>query len=240
MPLKTLLADPAAAWPPPFSVRVSPKAKYARLRVLPGKGLEVVLPRGVDASAATTIVEKHKYWVCRTLKRVCGSGTCETTEPLPDEVILHGGTVRLPVSYGTAPRNGPPGTVTVRAARDSETVAAKELQDWVRGHASDVLGRELAALAQKHGLTYASCRFRRQKSRWGSCSAKGAININTCLVFLPPDLARHILLHELAHTRHMDHGQGFWKTLFAMEPDALDLDRRLRSAWRHVPAWMWL
>jgi len=83
-------------------------------------------------------------------------------------------------------------------------------------------------------------RFRRQKSRWGSCTAKGALNLNTCLVFLPTELARHIILHELAHTKHLNHGQGFWKLLFSMEENALALDKRLRRAWRHVPEWMWL
>lgn len=240
MTQKPLISEQAAPWPPPFSVRVSPKAKYARLRILPGKGLEVVLPRGADPATAPRIVENHKQWICRALKRVCGTEPPAAEPLLPEEMLLQGGQVRLPIVYGAAPTCGMEGVVRLRAERDNKARAARELQGWVRKHAFRMLGGELASLAEKHGMTYASCRFRRQKSRWGSCSSRGTLSLNSCLIFLPPELGRHILLHELAHTRHMNHGPGFWKTLFAMEPDALALDRQLRSAWRHVPAWMWL
>ena len=226
------------AWPPAFSVRVSPRAKYARLRVLPGKGLEVVLPRNARPETARDIVERHREWVCKTLDRVCGTAPAAPTGRLPDRVAFHGGSVIRAVVYkGETPPEAD--VILLRAARENPVAALGELQDWTRRYAATVLGAEAEALARRHGLPYASLRFRRQKSRWGSCTAQKALSLNTCLVFLPLELARHVIAHELAHTRHMDHGQGFWKTLFAMEPDALKLDKRLRAAWRFVPAWIW-
>ncbi|MDL2210841.1 M48 family metallopeptidase [Desulfovibrio sp. OttesenSCG-928-O18] len=228
-------------WPPPFAVRVSKKAKHARLRVLPGAGLEVVLPRGVDTKFATDIVEKHKEWVTKTLERICGSER-EASPPaaLPETVALHGGTLQLAVQYGS-PRTSLAGeTLCVSAPVEEKEKALSRLQDWAREYAQTTLGAETAHLAAQHGLPYSSLRFRRQKSRWGSCTIKGALSLNTCLIFLPSELARHIILHELAHTKHMNHGEGFWKLLFSMEENALALDKRLRKAWRHVPEWIWL
>ena len=227
------------AWPPAYAVRVSARAKYARLRVLPGAGLEVVLPRHMRPESATDIVERHKDWICKTLNRVCGEDEAAgKTETVPFRIALRGGTEEYAVvCKGETPGDDP--CVMLRASRGDATSALRELREWTRAYAARIIGGETAALAATHGLAYTSLRFRRQKSRWGSCTAKGGLSLNTCLIFLPPEMARLVVLHELAHTRHMDHGQGFWKTLFAMEPNALKLDKRLRSAWRFVPPWIW-
>ena len=225
-------------WPPDFSIRISPRAKYPRLRVQPGTGLEVVLPRIMQPETATELVERHKEWICKALNRICGSTTNTQAGTLPFRVCFHGDMdERAILCKGENADTANP--IRLRSSRDDTPTAIRELQNWTRTHAANILGREIALLAERHSLRYASVKFRRQKSRWGSCSALGAINLNTCLIFLPLDLTRLVIMHELAHTRHMDHGQGFWKTLFAMEPKALQLDKRLRSAWRFVPAWMW-
>ena len=224
------------AWPPAFSVRVSPRAKRPRLHVLPDSGLEVVLPQTVPLETAAKIVEHHKEWICNALSRMGISGS--RIGALPDSVCLHGGEEERLIVCGREDASAP-NTIRLRASRDDIDAALRELKNWARTYAVAVLGQEAALLAQRHSLPYASLRFRRQKSRWGSCSSKGALSLNTCLIFLPLDLARHIIMHELAHTRHMNHGQGFWKTLFVMEPNALQLDKRLRSAWRFVPGWIW-
>lgn len=228
--------DEPRAWPPEYSVRVSARAKYPRLRVLPGVGLEVVLPRRMRQENAAEIVERHRDWICKTLDRVCGADREQAGEPFPTAVSLRGGMdVHAIVRAGEPLPEGL--AVRLKAAEDED--ALQELRNWTRAHAARVLADEVAFLAGEHGLSYSALRFRRQKSRWGSCTAKGSLSLNTCLIFLPPDMARHVILHELAHTRHMNHGQGFWKLLFAMEPDALKLDKRLRSAWKYVPAWIW-
>ena len=98
----------------------------------------------------------------------------------------------------------------------------------------------LEALANEHGFAYSGLGIRFQRSRWGSCSAKGNISLNACLIFLPERLTRHILLHELCHTRQLNHSPEFWKQLFAVAPDALAHDKAMRHAWRHVPAWVFV
>lgn len=233
-------APPAEGpWPPAYTVRVSPKAKHPRLRVLPGAGLEVVLPRHIHPETATEIVERHKDWIRKTLDRVCGNASnTATPEAVPTAVAFRGGKDERPVVC-RGETNAAENAIRLRVPRDEVFGALRELRGQVRRHASLILEEELSALSAEHGLPYASVRFRRQRSRWGSCTARGALNLNTCLVFLPPELARHVLLHELAHTRHMNHGQGFWKLLFAIEPEALKLDKRLRTSWRYVPSWIW-
>jgi predicted metal-dependent hydrolase len=184
------------------------------------------------------IVEQHKEWVRETLSAVCGVPSSGRSYGIPEGISLRGGVEsRSVICLGEETPDA--GAIRLRALRTDTAGALRELRGWVLRHAADVLGEEARTLARRYSLPYASLRFRRQKSRWGSCTAKRTLSLNICLVFLPAELARHVILHELAHTRHMDHGQGFWKTLFALEPNALKLDKRLRAAWRFVPAWIW-
>jgi predicted metal-dependent hydrolase len=49
-----------------------------------------------------------------------------------------------------------------------------------------------------------------------------------------------LLIHELCHTRHMNHSSRFWALVGKCEPEFASLDKELSSAWRHVPAWMFI
>ena len=80
----------------------------------------------------------------------------------------------------------------------------------LRKEAGDYLPGRVEELARKYGLDFSHVKVRRMKSRWGSCTPKNGINLNSWLVMLPDYLSDYVILHELAHTRHRDHGPGFW------------------------------
>lgn len=76
----------------------------------------------------------------------------------------------------------------------------------------ELFGR-LDYFAEKHRLCYRKASFRCQKTKWGSCSGKNNINLNVNMVFLPSELQDYILLHELCHIPHKNHGKRFWGQL---------------------------
>jgi len=104
--------------------------------------------------------------------------------------------------------------------------------------AHDVLAPMLAATAQELGFTYKRIMIRRQRTRWGSCSARGTISLNCCLLFQRPPVVRYLLVHELAHTRHMNHSKRFWQCVAQHCPEYQTLDRELRDGWKRVPGWL--
>lgn len=99
-----------------------------------------------------------------------------------------------------------------------------KLQDWLhrvaseamRRRAKEVLPLRLEMLARTHGLTFNSVKINASTGRWGSCSARGDINLSLHLMLLPLHLIDYVLLHELSHTREMNHGPRFWALLDQM------------------------
>ena len=71
----------------------------------------------------------------------------------------------------------------------------------------------LSELAGHYGFKYKKVKITGSKSRWGSCSATGNINLSCYLMLLPPHLMDYVLLHELTHTKEMNHGPQFWDIL---------------------------
>lgn len=92
--------------------------------------------------------------------------------------------------------------------RDTVIPSLEEIEA-LRRLAKAVLPPRLAELAERYGFTYNRVTVKHNATNWGSCSSKGNINLNLNIVRLPRVLQDYILLHELCHLRHQDHGHGF-------------------------------
>jgi len=79
----------------------------------------------------------------------------------------------------------------------------------LRAEAKAWLIPRLEQLAGEHGFTYNRVFIKNNVSNWGSCSTKGNINLNMQLMRLPEDLRDYVILHELCHLRHLNHGAEF-------------------------------
>ena len=98
----------------------------------------------------------------------------------------------------------------------------------LRRQAKAELPPRLAELASRYGFVYNKVTIKHNASNWGSCSSKGNINLNLNIVRLPKVLQDYILLHELCHLRHQDHGHAFHLLLEHLLTD--NLMRLLGSA----------
>jgi predicted metal-dependent hydrolase len=89
------------------------------------------------------------------------------------------------------------------------TVPTGEEIEELRRRAKKELPPRLAEFASRYGFLYNRVAIKHNATNWGSCSARGNINLNLSIVRLPKILQDYVLLHELCHLRHHDHGHGF-------------------------------
>ena len=109
---------------------------------------------------------------------------------------------------------------TVASAQTVQAVAEKAAIRALRQEATAALPPRLQQLASKHDFHYQTVTIKQLTSRWGSCDQHQHIALNLFLMQLPWELIDYVLLHELVHTMHMDHGPEFWTTLERVVPGA--------------------
>jgi hypothetical protein len=231
----------------PYTIKVSRRARYARLRISPHEGLIVVVPENFDRMDVPGLVESRRAWITKVqgsfdLRRV--SGVSDTGAELPSRIELQGIGESWKVTYCREDR----GRVLVREASCDELILSGPMHDaascqaalesWLKLQADRKLAPQLERLASIHGFSFSEVSVRKQRSRWGSCSSRGTISLNLKLLFLPPLLVRYIMIHELCHTRHMNHSRRYWAEVARFDPDFALHDREMRHAWRFVPGWL--
>lgn len=98
-----------------------------------------------------------------------------------------------------------------------------------REEARALVQLRLAHFNKVYGFQIGTISIRDQKTRWGSCSAKGNLSFNYRIVFLPQELADYLIVHELSHIQEHNHSTGFWDTVAHTIPNHRQLRKRLHS-----------
>ena len=88
-----------------------------------------------------------------------------------------------------------------------------------RKRAAEAIRARCSHYAPLMGVSYGTITIREQKTRWGSCSAKGNLNFNWKLVLMPPEILDYVVVHELAHRLQMNHSAAFWAEVGKILPD---------------------
>lgn len=242
-----------AAWPPEYSVRVSPRARRVRL-VMRASGLEVVVPHGISLRGIPRLLEERREWIRRASQRIEEERRRLKEDPprLPDRITLPAVGEEWVVEYrrpgsGT---NGPGGrdcavvreiggrTLRLTGEPDDYSNCRAALYRWLGRRARRELVPRLDRLAREHGFVYERVSVRQQRTRWGSCSRRGSISLNARLLFMPPQAVDYVLLHELCHTVRMDHSRAFWNLLERYDPDYRVHKKMVRDGAKELPSWV--
>ena len=99
-----------------------------------------------------------------------------------------------------------------------EKLTNKEIKE-LADKAADYIPKRVEYYASLIGVTYGRITIRNQKTRWGSCSAKGNLNFNCLLMLTPPEVIDSIVVHELCHRKEMNHSQKFYSEVLRVYPD---------------------
>jgi predicted metal-dependent hydrolase len=202
------------------------RARRYVLRMTDRGTLRLTVPRGASIAGGVHFVERQARWIRRERLR-----RAERTAAWGDGTLvwLDGERLPLAVDAGQARLGGleiplPAAGVDLRTAVESH----------LRGLATRELPERLAALAAAASLHVAKIGVRSQRTRWGSCSARGVIMLNWRLMQLPPTVRDYVLFHELAHLRQPNHSRRFWREVERLCPDWRAAERWLRAHGREV------
>jgi predicted metal-dependent hydrolase len=224
----------------PYELVKSSRAKYIRIKLSPDGKLSVVLPDGIPAQHAHDFVQSHRDWVNRQLLKL------EQNPPrfitTPDELNLRLLGEVWQIRYQEMDEQKvtleqvPDGSVLSISGLISDIPLVKKvLGMWLKRKAVPVLNQMLEKLARQHGFEYVRCTIRGQKTRWGSCSTKGNINLNYKLLFCPREIVEYVMIHELSHTHEHNHSPQFWAIVESCDPDFQQHRQQLRELEKDIP-----
>lgn len=227
-----------------YSVRESERAKRLQLRITPRSGLEVVVPKRLKHSVdIDAFLHTNRHWIRKHAQILANNTDAEASLPgLPQQIALKSLQENWTVTYLPNPRwellENPLRELTLFGKIQDLVGCQKILILWLKRKAKTYLGELLLQLSHETKLPFRDLQIRGQQTRWGTCSSHGDISLNYQLLFLPPPLVRHVLLHELVHTVHMNHGTRFWRLLMKLDSQTKTHAHEVRRARVYVPNWI--
>jgi predicted metal-dependent hydrolase len=150
---------------------------------------------------------RHR-WARRYILRVLDDGTLRVTLP-------RWGSKREALAFV---QESEPWITRQRSAKLAAPRVVRPDEPGLRAQAARQLPAALLALAEQHGITVTRVSIRNQRSRWGACSASGAITLNWRLVLVPDFVREYVMLHELMHRRELNHSRRFWRQVALVCP----------------------
>ncbi|MDD3646407.1 MAG: M48 family metallopeptidase [Candidatus Gracilibacteria bacterium] len=95
--------------------------------------------------------------------------------------------------------------------------------------AKDYIIPKAKELSEKFGLKYNTIKITSAKTRWGSCTSKKCLNFSYRLILTTPKVIDYVIVHELAHLKHMNHSKKFWSEVEYMMPDYKECEKWLKK-----------
>jgi len=105
----------------------------------------------------------------------------------------------------------------------------ENLDEFYRKKAKNLIPKIVEEYSAEMQLFPSSLKFRKNKSRWGSCSFKNSINLNIYMMKLPYEAIEYIVIHELAHIKHKNHSRQFWYMVEQYNPDYKNVEKLLKQ-----------
>lgn len=213
---------------------VRSKRKTLELRLHPDRSLEVRAPGRVRDADIQAFVASRRDWIARRLR--------EMPEPTPPPPLVDGAGHlfrgrRLPLRIldhrHCLVRFGDDRIELCLPEPHTEERVARALEEGYRREARSRLADSIDAWFpwfREHGHARPRLRVKKMKTRWGSLSSRGYINLNLALMKVPPQCAEYVVVHELCHLEQANHGPGFQQLMDRHLPDWRARRHRLNHA----------
>lgn len=203
----------------PFETKISTRAQRIIISIIRGQ-VKVSVPRGVTDRQVEKFVSTKQDWIYEHWRQYqeqqmlraqkeyksgqefpyCGRNLTIRVEEYDEKTI---GIKLIVNTLGIyLPRKTPEGK---RPGYIKESLIY-----WYKTQARKIFQDKLDHYATIMGVEYKGLRIKEQKTKWGSCSARGNINLNWKAIMAPEVVINYLIIHELAHLKFLNHSQDFW------------------------------
>ena len=204
------------------------------ISVSPDKGVTVRAPLRTPEKTVEKFVTSRSEWVMKHLENYSNHTRLNGKISDGEKVLFRGKEyiIRLlNADYGTVTLSD--NDIFVSAPVDKIPSAAELiLKKWFINEAARMIPDKLREMITKHGshrFNPSMVTIRTMKRRWGSCSSKGRITINSELVKIDDIFTEYVILHELCHLKHHNHGTDYYKLLSEVFPEWKKVRKELRK-----------
>lgn len=163
-------------------------------------------------------VKKHAKWIIKKKAEVLNRKVEEKKYTTGEKFLFLGNEFELEIrdlkDLAIKLENG-----KFLLADDVLTNAPKYFELWYKRQAKAIFAKRLELYSIANKLSYNGFKVSGAESRWGSCSSKKRINLSWKLVLAPLEVVDYVIIHELAHTKEMNHGKKFWAIVESIQPD---------------------
>ena len=217
--------------------RHSKRARHINISIRPFVGARVSIPVGMSYQSAVGFVTDRKLWIKKHLDKMKELEDMQTqfddnssystkhhklnlrkTERKSISVRLSKGKINVVYPTELNPNS-----------KELQSAIRKGIERALRIEAKEYLPDRVKNLANEYGFKFNKLTLKNIKSRWGSCSRKGNINLSIHLMRVPDHLINYVILHELVHTVHHNHSVSFWNMLDSITGRAKSLDKELKK-----------
>lgn len=205
--------------------RTHPRSRSLKIKIEPSGQVVVVTPRRYSQSTIDRFVAEHSEWITATQNQLA---TRRAKGENDQELYVFGERYQKKITHDPTLSLGcqlQERSIVINlphldsTSLDVEKSSTAQVTRFLKATAEKYIVPRTYQIAALMNITFGTITLRQQKSRWGSCSSQGNLNFNWRLIHAPTEVIDYVIVHELAHRRHLNHSRAFWNLVSEYDPE---------------------
>lgn len=193
--------------------------RSVRIRVETNGQVVITAPLSVPKSFIMSFALQHSQWISRQQEKIKLRNEVFPVLDWEREIVSYLGNLYT-IRFAEGAEKVKLGTsyIYVSPVTGMKSHVKRTMLRWLKTEAEKWIRVKTIEWATKMRTEFKSIGFRQQKSRWGSCGPKNELSFNWRLIHYKPEVIEYVIIHELAHTKHHNHSERFWKVVRTFQP----------------------